>query len=1385
MNNLTRIRAVLMASLVAVLIGTGLRVPPASATPPTQQQRLVAAAVKALEGEPIPVPPLVTEVWDGKVGVDATAERWRKAVADVAALSPEPQIRDAALAALATGDPQVIQRFATVEKRQLETQVAARKKQVAADNLAKIKAMAGTGGAYFNAEVQRVLAGTDGDREAFLAYGADVARARDQKVAATATERATQLRERLRVFAAAAPAESQLKAAAEQALAGDDAAVAAFWATGYFAAAQADAQAREQYLKDLEARNKAAEELSDLAQRAQRASQARTRLLAAHGDAVHALQRAANAMGGAANAARQAERVLTAGTGTPAAKATELNAAKAQTTNQVRAAEQAAEQAAAAARIATTAADDLIDTGLTYGAEWSLIVNGMSEASAAAVGAATTALNAIDATIATNNAQDAQAKAEAHARQAEKWRKLAEDHAAAAKKLAAAAARQAAAAKTAAARTKAARIKAQEAEAKAEAAAARARQHRLTAEAEAETARQQRIIAERERANAAAARQRAEEQAAVARSARGNAEAQAAVAQSARQKSDAAAGAAEAANERAWTEEDNARKARDAALQAEREEQTAKAKAAALRANAAAYQGGAEAAEAHKQADEADRQAGVASGAARSARGSANTASGAAANARAAASQADQAAARAWAAAAQAEAAAARADAAADAAEADAKVAHSARMQAEARAAEATRQEIKAAEAARAAVRLAEQAAEEAVQALWAANRTRDEAQAATTEAVAAAAQAEMAVAAAAAARQSAAGIAAPANAAIGMVTPFSGADIDADFVALVAEQARVIGAEQAAAAQQRAAEALTAAQQAQEAADKANAQVKPAFAAAAEAAQAASDAARSAAEAKKAAAEAAADGAAARTAAANAAAADARARADAAAARQAANRAADDAAIAGRSAQAAQADANAANSAASAAEADAAAAGRAATSAESDAAAARASADRAQKYAVDADKAVSSALQHAIDAQKAADRAEAAERQREQDARAKSVEGDKGQPSDEREKAILDQLTPAEQEQYRQFKELSSQDILDFIKDNLGDLVADLSGWTDIKKCFTEGNVEACLWTLASLIPVGKIVSSGGKAVKQILKLAPKLMKFLDEIKKGRKGLKKLEELAEEAATACGKKLPNSFAAGTPVLLGDGTTKPIEQIRVGDLVMAADPASGAVAAKPVTVLHINVDERLTDLTVVAANGQRAVVHTTPEHPFWSPAQRAWVGAGTLRAGEELTSYEAAGPTVAAVRTFPGPQVMFNLTVADIHTYYVLAGATPVLVHNCDPIGFADDAVSSAFENMRGGGGHAMRHLIEDGIIPNKGSVASKAAIFQEKLTPILTRPTKAFNWTIGGTPAKAFAGSVDGRTVVVFVAKEGPYQGNVLSALVPSPENMVKWGLG
>jgi hypothetical protein len=1259
----SRIRTFLVLMLTAAVAGAGLHAPPALAAPPPTTDEL----------PPIPVPPLVTEVWNGSTGVVTSNERWVKAITDTAELTQEPEIRDAAYKVLATGDAAAIRRFAMVEMPVLDQQVRDRKAREAAERLAKVKTMVGTGvpNGYFNAEVQRVLASTDYEREMFLAYGADIARTRDEQAAEETRNRAAQLRERLRLFAAAAPADSRVKIVADQALAGDDAAVSAFFTTGYAVAARADAEAREQYLADLAERNKAAEELSDLAKRAKRASEARVQMMVAHGDGVRALQQAANAMAGAANAARHSQRVL-AGNGTVASKAIDLNNAKTQIATELGDAQHAAQRAQSAAAASRVAAQVLEETGLTYGIEWTQMAEGMSQAATAAVGATTTAGHAVDATIATNNAQGAEAKAAAHARQAERWREHAVEHAAAAARLAAATAKQADAAKTAAARAKTAREQAQAAEAKAWAEAQKTRQQRLAAEAKAAEARDQRQIAETERANAEKHRAEAERQAAIARNARAAADAEAAAADQALAKANAAENAAAASDSRAWQHEETARQARDAAMAAEREEQSAKARAQAMRAAAASASTDEEKREAQEQADEADRQAAAAGTAARSARAHANTATGAAANARAAATQAQHAADRATVAAQKARAAATAADAAADKAEAGAKATHAARVRADAKAKDATAQQTRAAEAANTAQRLALQAADEAVRSLRAADRTRDEAQAALTESVAAAAQAEIAINAAAAARQSAAGIAEPANTAIGMVSPFTGADIAADFTALVARQALEIGDEQADAAEARAAEALTAARNAEQAAEDADYQVRPAYTAAAQAARSAANAAVSVAEAKRYAAQAAADGAAARAAAASAARADAQAHADALAARQAANEAASDAAIAGRNADQAQREAAAANQAASDAEADAAAARNAAAQAETAAAEARTAADNAQRHADSAATAAANALQHAVDAQKAADRAEEAERKREAEALADAAAN---LPPDATDADLLQYLTPEEVEQLRQAEEEAGLSIMDFIKAEAADLFWELSGVGDLVSCIRDGNVVACLWTLAGLLGGIKAVRAGYK----IAKLVPKLMKFLEKVKDAKKRRDMLRDIAkrkkkkkdrdEECENSARK---NSFLPGTPVLLAGGGSRPIEELRVGDLVLATDPVSGLTVAKPVTdTITGSGAKKLVDISV---GGE--TVTATHNHPFWVPARSEWVDAEDLSPQQWLRTSAGTYVQISAVQHREAEARVHNLTVADVHTFYVLAGNSSLLVHNaiCDEV---------------------------------------------------------------------------------------------------------------
>jgi RHS repeat-associated protein len=153
----------------------------------------------------------------------------------------------------------------------------------------------------------------------------------------------------------------------------------------------------------------------------------------------------------------------------------------------------------------------------------------------------------------------------------------------------------------------------------------------------------------------------------------------------------------------------------------------------------------------------------------------------------------------------------------------------------------------------------------------------------------------------------------------------------------------------------------------------------------------------------------------------------------------------------------------------------------------------------------------------------------------------------------------------------------------------------------------------------------------------------------------------------------------PNSFVAGTRVLMADGSSKPIEQIQLGDRVQAADPETGERAAESVTALIVgDGDKQLVDVTVTGSDGRAATITATDGHPFWidddgqqaTPGGR-WIDAAELRHGQWLKT--SGGHLVKITGTHAHQQHThaYNLTIANLHTYYVLAGDESVLVHNC------------------------------------------------------------------------------------------------------------------
>ncbi|MDG4797818.1 polymorphic toxin-type HINT domain-containing protein [Micromonospora sp. WMMD1082] len=234
-----------------------------------------------------------------------------------------------------------------------------------------------------------------------------------------------------------------------------------------------------------------------------------------------------------------------------------------------------------------------------------------------------------------------------------------------------------------------------------------------------------------------------------------------------------------------------------------------------------------------------------------------------------------------------------------------------------------------------------------------------------------------------------------------------------------------------------------------------------------------------------------------------------------------------------------------------------------------------------------------------------------------------------------------------------------------------LAKILMDELGITDALDCFLKGDMGGCLATAANIAGAAIGGALGKLAVRYG---APWKWKKLVNLTSRVKGL--LGDLVSGVKSYL--KCKHSFAAGTLVLMADGSKRPIETLKPGDRVIATDPESGEVSARVVVATHINVDLALTDLVVVA-NGTPALVETTAHHPFWSQDRLAWVNASELRAGEQLLTGDNSPATVTDVRSYARQQVMYDLTVDTIHTYYVVAGETPVLVHNCGEA-FLDDA---------------------------------------------------------------------------------------------------------
>ncbi|MEV0904013.1 nucleic acid/nucleotide deaminase domain-containing protein, partial [Streptomyces hokutonensis] len=218
-----------------------------------------------------------------------------------------------------------------------------------------------------------------------------------------------------------------------------------------------------------------------------------------------------------------------------------------------------------------------------------------------------------------------------------------------------------------------------------------------------------------------------------------------------------------------------------------------------------------------------------------------------------------------------------------------------------------------------------------------------------------------------------------------------------------------------------------------------------------------------------------------------------------------------------------------------------------------------------------------------------------------------------------------------------------------------------------------------------------------------------------------------------------------HSFIGSTRVLMADGATKAIDQVKVGDTIANSVPGvTGTEAHKVTAVIVTHTDHDFVDLTIKAtaesaakqgmkdgakslakkvarkaafglaasaavlgalaashghgtaqepatktvaavssatpgqntkpaeatSDAQGAHLTTTFHHPLYDETQSAFVEGKDLKAGDVLQTPTGTAE-VTRVRLYHANTTTYDLTIGTLHTYYVEAGTTPVLVHNC------------------------------------------------------------------------------------------------------------------
>jgi hypothetical protein len=168
--------------------------------------------------------------------------------------------------------------------------------------------------------------------------------------------------------------------------------------------------------------------------------------------------------------------------------------------------------------------------------------------------------------------------------------------------------------------------------------------------------------------------------------------------------------------------------------------------------------------------------------------------------------------------------------------------------------------------------------------------------------------------------------------------------------------------------------------------------------------------------------------------------------------------------------------------------------------------------------------------------------------------------------------------------------------------------------------------------------------------------------------------------DVATSFAPGGGAKLLSKcgcFVEGTEVMTPDGLRR-IEEIAVGDAVLAWNPETGETTTETVTALIRPEPKLIWRLEARDADGDTEVFEVTDDHPWYVEGAEerpgSWVDTQHLMAGQRIETADDRGLLILDIARTDRVERTYNLTVEGLHTF--LVGEDGAVVHNgrCEDI---------------------------------------------------------------------------------------------------------------